>query len=33
VLKNTKEVSLKQLAKRHINVLKRLSQWENIYFL
>jgi len=26
VLKNTKEVSLKQLAKRHINVLKRLSQ-------
>jgi cytochrome c-type biogenesis protein CcmH/NrfG len=26
VLKNTKETSLKQLAKRHINVLKRLSQ-------
>jgi tetratricopeptide (TPR) repeat protein len=26
VLKNTKEISLKQLAKRHINVLKRLSQ-------
>lgn len=26
VLKNTKETSLKQLAKRHINVLKRLTK-------